>query len=119
MSQVAIESSLRELNLLVQSGRLLDAFEKFYHEDVAMQENANAPVTGKDANRQREIEFLSNVEEFRNASVEGLAVGENISFVKWTYDYTHKQWGVRNYTQVSVQTWREGKIIHEQFFYGA
>ena len=118
MNRLTIENSLIELNSLVQNGKLMDAFEKYYHEDVAMQENANEPVVGKDVNRQRELDFLSNIVEFRNASVKGLAVGEDISFVIWTYDYTHKEWGVKNYTQVSVQNWKDGKIIKEQFFYG-
>lgn len=47
-----------------------------------------------------------------------LAVNGNTSFVIWKYDYTHKEWGARNYTQVSVQHWKDGKIIKEQFFYG-
>jgi hypothetical protein len=38
--------------------------------------------------------------------------------VQWHYDYTHEHWGVRNYVQVSVQQWQNGKIIKEQFFYG-
>jgi hypothetical protein len=37
--------------------------------------------------------------------------------VIWKYDYTHKEWGTRDYTQVSVQHWKDGKIIHEQFIY--
>jgi hypothetical protein len=117
MKQV-IENSLKDLNNLVVQGKLMDAFEKYYHEDIIMQENANPPVAGKDANRKREVEFLSNIEEFRRASVNGLAVGDDISFVIWSYDYTHKEWGVKNYTQVSVQNWKDGKIIKEQFFYG-
>ena len=46
-----------------------------------------------------------------------IAVGENVSFVKWHYDYDHKDWGTRNYEQVSIQHWQDGKIIKEQFFY--
>jgi hypothetical protein len=115
--QTPIENSLQELNNLVQAGKLMDAFEKYYHDDVAMQENANAPVFGKHANRQRELEFLNNIIEFRHASVQGHAVGNDISFVVWNYDYTHKEWGIKKYTQVSVQNWKDGKIIREQFFY--
>ncbi|HEY0752108.1 MAG TPA: SnoaL-like domain-containing protein [Chitinophagaceae bacterium] len=118
MKTQSIETSLRDLNQLVIEGKPMEAFEKYYHEDVAMQENGNAPVIGKEANRKRELEFFANVQEFRNASVKGLAVGNETSFVIWSYDYTHKEWGVRNYTQVSVQNWKDGKIINEQFFYG-
>ena len=118
MTRLTIENSLKDLNGLVQEGKLMDAFEKYYHDDVTMQENAGEPVVGKDANRKREVQFLDNISEFRSASVRGLGVGDEISFVVWSYDYTHKEWGVKNYTQVSVQNWKDGKIIKEQFFYG-
>lgn len=118
MTESQIKTSLTDLNSLVLNGNLMDAFEKYYHEEIEMQENSNPPVKGKDINRKRELEFLSNVTELRNAAVSGLAVDGNTSFVIWNYDYTHKEWGVRNYTQVSVQHWKDGKIIKEQFFYG-
>jgi hypothetical protein len=117
MSKEQIERSLHELNRMVIEGKLLDAFDKYYHEDVSMQENENPPVSGKAANRERELEFLSNVVEFRNAAVQAVAAGNDLSFVVWTYDYTHKEWGTRSYTQVSFQQWQDGKIIREQFFY--
>ena len=38
--------------------------------------------------------------------------------VEWEFDFTHKDWGVRNYTQVSVQRWNnEGQIVNEKFNY--
>jgi hypothetical protein len=117
MKPNAIEESLHDLNQLVINGKLLEAFEKYYHEEISMQENSNPPVVGKEANRKRELEFLGNIVEFRNASVSGIAIGDGVSFVVWNYDYTHKEWGVKNYSQVSVQTWSDGKIIKEQFFY--
>lgn len=113
-----IQQQLGELNQLVLAGKSLEAFEKFYHNDVQMQENENAPTIGKNANRQREVEFYSNVSEFRGAEVRGVTIGDNLSSVIWHFDYTHKEWGKRTYTQVSVQTWNEGLIIKEQFFYG-
>ncbi len=118
MKSELIKESLRDLNEMVIAGNLLDAFEKYYHDDVVMQENDNFPVTGKSSNRDREIQFLNNIEEFRGASVEGIGIGDDVSFVIWNYDYTHREWGLRKYSQVSVQHWKDGKIIKEQFFYG-
>lgn len=112
-----IERNLRELNSVVLEGKALDAFEKFYHEDVAMQENERAPVVGKEANRKREMEFFGSLKGFKS-EVKGLAVNGNLSFVIWHYSYTHTEWGVKDYTQVSVQQWKDGQIIREQFFYG-
>lgn len=72
---------VHELNKFVIEGKLLEAFEKYYHDDVVMQENDNTPVRGKEANRVRELEFLNNIHELRNASVKGLASGPDLSFV--------------------------------------
>lgn len=117
MTRQEIETALLDLNQMVLSGKSMEAFEKYYHEHVAMQENNQEPTISKAANREREKHFHEDLIEFRTAEVKGLAVGDNISYVTWHYDYTHKDWGVRNYTQVSIQHWKEGKIIKEQFIY--
>ena len=113
-----IKEKIHHLNELVLTGKALDAFEMYYHEDVIMQENETTPTIGKEANRTREHQFFANIEEFRGAKVLDVAIGENVTFVKWHYDYDHKDWGTRNYEQVSVQHWHDSKIIKEQFFYG-
>jgi hypothetical protein len=117
MSRIEIEKALNDLNGLVLQGKSLEAFEKYYHSDVSMQENNLAPTIGKKANYAREIEFYGNITDFRGALIEGMGVGDDISFVVWHYDYTHKDWGIRNYSQVSVQHWKDGKIITEKFVY--
>lgn len=118
MTQTTIETKIKQLNGLILEGKAMDGFEMYYDDEVVMQENELTPTVGKDANRQRELKFFGDITEFRGANVLNIGVGENISFVTWHFDYTHKEWGVRNYTQVSVQHWKNGKIIKEQFFYG-
>jgi hypothetical protein len=117
MTRHEIEDSLKDLNNMVLEGRMMDAFEKYYHDEVIMQDNDLPPTISKEANRWRELEFLNNIADFRSAQVKGLGVGDDISFVIWEYDYTHNEWGPRHYTQVSVQRWKEGKIIDEKFIY--
>ena len=109
---------ITDLNDLVLQGKALEAFDIYYDENVIMQENENVPTVGKDANRKREEEFFSSIIEFRGAKPLKVTVGQNTTMVQWQYDYTHKDWGLRNYTQVSVQEWKDGKIVREQFFYG-
>ena len=59
-----------------------------YADDIVMQENADPPTAGKDANRQREIDFFSSVENFHGAEVRGSAAGDDISFSEWMMDVT-------------------------------
>ena len=113
-----IKEKINHLNQLILEGKALEGFDLYYDDEVVMQENENPATVGKEVNRQREIEFFGSITEFRGAKALDIAVGENISYVKWHYDYTHKDWGIRKYTQVSVQHWKDGKIVKEQFFYG-
>ncbi|HEV8286174.1 MAG TPA: SnoaL-like domain-containing protein [Chitinophagaceae bacterium] len=108
---------ISDLNDLVLEGKALEAFDKYYDDGVIMQENESAPTVGKTANRKREEEFFSCITEFRGAKPLKVTVGEDTTMVQWHYDYTHKDWGVRKYTQISVQEWKNGKIVKEQFFY--
>ena len=112
-----ITEKINHLNELVSGGKLMDAFELYYDDTVIMQENEQPPVKGKEDNRKRELEFLNNILEFRRATPMHVAIGDNVSYVTWQYDYTHKEWGIRNYTQVSIQHWNNGKIIKELFIY--
>ncbi|MEQ9425152.1 MAG: hypothetical protein RJQ09_12080 [Cyclobacteriaceae bacterium] len=63
------------------------------------------------------MEFFEALEEFRSAKPLKVTVGEGTTMVEWQYDYTHKEWGVKKYTQVSVQQWKDGQIINEKFYY--
>lgn len=107
------------INDMILQGKALEAFEEFYHDDVVMQENDNPEVLGKAANRIREEEFFDSITEFRGAQPLKVTVGEYTTMVEWHFDYTHKDWGTKNYTQVAVQDWKDGKIIKEKFYYGS
>lgn len=114
----AISEKIHELKEMFVEGKGLEAFDKFYADDVVMQENEQEPTVGKEANRNREEEFFQKVTEVRKAVPLNVAVGENCTMVEWDFDYTHEDWGIRNYRQVSVQEWKDGKIIKETFYYG-
>jgi hypothetical protein len=113
------KTQIELINKMILSGQAMDAFDRYYADDVIMQENDQPPTVGKSANRDRELTFFSSVTDFRGAQV--LSVGEagDKTYVEWFYDYTHKDWGVRRYHQMAVQTWKNGKIVHERFYYGA
>jgi len=112
------DENLRELNKMILAGEILPAFEKFYAEDIVMQENENEPTIGKEACRINEEAFVYGITEFRGAQVNNILISDGITVVEWKFDFTHSEWGDRNYTQVSVQRWNdEGQIINEKFYY--
>jgi hypothetical protein len=46
-------------------------------------------------------------------------VSEGVSVSEWFFDYTHKDFGSRTYTQLAVQRWKDGKIVEEKFYYNS
>jgi ketosteroid isomerase-like protein len=114
---MSLKELVEDLNSMILKGQILEALEKHYADDVIMQENEQPPTVGKEANREREKQFLANVVEFRGAEVKAVAVGDNVTMVEWFYDYTHKEWGKITHDQVAVQRWKDGRIIHERFYY--
>jgi ketosteroid isomerase-like protein len=107
----------RTLNDMVLSGKALEAFEQFYADDVVMQENSEEPRVGKDANRKAEEEFFASLKEFHDGKVLASAVNGDTSFSEWFMDVTFKNGYRYKLAQVSVRKWKDGKVIHERFFY--
>ena len=112
-----IKMLVDDLNSMIMNGKILEAFEKYYADDVTMQEN-NEPIrVGKDVNRKFEQEFMAGVVEFHGAKILGVAVGDNLSMVEWWMDMTHKVYGRAAKNQVAVQRWQNGQIVSERFYY--
>ncbi|MCX6593439.1 MAG: nuclear transport factor 2 family protein [Acidobacteria bacterium] len=106
-----------ELDRMVLSGQAMEAFEKFYTEDLIMQENTAPPTVGKAANREREIAFFSSIEQFHGAQVLSSGAGDNVSFAEVEMDVTFKGGPRVTLTQVAVRRWKDGQIYHERFYY--
>lgn len=110
---------ISDLNDMILQGKALEAFEKYYSDEVIMQENNDPKIIGKDANRKREEEFFAGIIEFRSAKPLHVSIGEGVTMVEWHFDYTHKEFGMKNFTQVAVQEWKKGKISKEKFYYSS
>ena len=105
------------MNQMILNGKAMEAFEQFYADDVVMQENENPATAGKAANRERELKFFDSVEAIHSGAITASAAGDDVSFCEFEMDVTFK--GAKRVTmrQVSVRRWKDGKIVHEKFYY--
>ena len=105
------------LNQMVLEGSILEAFDRFYDDNVVMQENALTPTAGKAANRAREVKFVESIEQFHGAQMLGSGTSADRSYSEWLMDVTFKG-GIRvKLEQVAARQWRNGKVIHERFYF--
>jgi ketosteroid isomerase-like protein len=116
---MSLEDNVKGYFDLLSQGKMMDAFEKYYAEDVVMQENNEEPRVGKEANRKFEIEFMSSIEEMHGSEIKNVAINAEtgVVFIQAFMDATFKGGGRMPMEEVQVQTWKDGQIVHEKFFY--
>ena len=102
---------------MILTGKALEAFERFYAEDIVMQENSDEPRVGKEANRKAEQDFFSSLASWNDGRIEESAVNGDTSFSQWFMDVTFKNGMQVKMTQVAVRRWQDGLVVHERFFY--
>jgi len=102
----------------ILKGKILQTFDAYYADGVVMSENRTEERVGKAVNREYEIQFLDNIYEFHGAKVGRVIVDGDHAAIEWSFDITFKDGNRLNMQQVAVQTWKNGKIIREDFYHG-
>lgn len=102
----------------LQQGKLLDAFDQYYHEDVVMTE-PRGTRKGKKECREYEEQFLESIKEFHNLEIRNIGSNEDdkTSFVESMMDVTFQDGTRAQMEQVAVQKWNDDHIIRERFYY--
>lgn len=116
-STVNLQERLQQLIRYIREGRIIEAMQEFYDREVQMQENAKPPTVGLQANIDREKAFLKGVKEWKGFEVKSLAVGDDVTFYEAVFEFIATNGQPVHLEQVDVAKWRNGKIVHQRFYY--
>lgn len=114
---VDLRSRIDALNRDIVAGRIIEAMHEFHDESVRMQENADEPTIGREANIDRESRFLESVKEWKGYEVKAIAVTGETSFVESVIDFIDTKDQHVHLEQISVARWKNGRIVHERSYY--
>lgn len=115
-----IKNNVEKLNALIRAGKLREAFEKYYGEDVIIQVNGSSPIKGKEENRTREMLFLQEIQELKSADINSVTFGgkdNNVSMTEWALSIKDKHGEQKTIYRVNVQHWEDDKIVHEKLYF--
>ena len=117
---MTFKEKTQDLYNMIGQGQLLEAFDKYYSEGVVMTEPTGTRE-GKAACREYEVQFLNNIQEFHNMTVDAIASDEEngVVFVETGLDVTFRDGNRVKMEQVAVQKWEGDQIVHERFYYHA
>lgn len=109
---------------LCREGKHEQITHELYAEDAVSVEapghegGALGSVKGRDAIFEKGRKFLEDVVEVHGSSCSDPIVGGNWFTLAMSIDATYKSMGRMAMAEVAVYQVRDGKIVHEQFFYG-
>ncbi len=115
---MSYKQKAEDLYKMIGEGKLLDAFDKYYAENIVMQEIGESERVGKEVNRAYEEKFLASVEGFHGMGIDAIAADEEngVVFIENWMDATLTGVGRIKMQQVCVQKW-EGDVIIKEVFY--
>jgi len=114
---ITLQDRLEDLFAYIREGRILEAINEFYAEDAIMQENTQPPTVGREANLEREKQFLNTVKEWIRFDVTAKGLGEDVTFYETVMDWVATDGTPVHVEQVVVANWQDGKITHERFYH--
>ena len=112
-------SNVTALYQMIGQGQSKEALEKFYAEDCVVIEANGEVREGKEAQRKAVQQWAENMEEFHGNGVSSITANEEtgITAVESWFDVKLKGAPRMKMEEVGVQTWKDGKIIKERFYY--
>ena len=117
---MSVLENAQQLHKMMAEGQTMEAFEKFYHEDVTITEMPNGEQrNGKNAQREAIQGWFESVQEFHGGGVDSICADEENGITTaetWT-EITFKGGGKVKMSEVAVQKWKDGQIIDEKFYY--
>jgi len=115
-----LKNNVEKLNILIREGKIKEAFERDYSDEVIIQVNGNPPIVGKDNNRSREMIFLQEIEKLNSAEINSVTFGgvdDNVSMTEWAINIENKSGENKTIYRVNVQHWKDDKIINEKLYF--
>ena len=112
----------QKLYAFIGEGKLAEAVEELYDDNVVIVEANGDTFEGKAVQQDRIVEWQNSLEGMHGGGVYAITANEEdgVTMVESWVDVTFKGApGPMKFEEVAVQTWKNGKIVRERFYYNA
>jgi ketosteroid isomerase-like protein len=116
---VILREQVEEFLQFFQTHSAVETIERWYHEDVVMQENMQQPRVGRAISLERQRRAAAAVRETHDFKIGVVLVDGDRVVIEESAEWTMVDGYRVRIEELALQTWRDGKIIHERFFYDA
>ena len=113
---MTIQESLEQMNSLISQGQIIEAVDRFFHDDIVTQEARSDLIEGKAQKRQGLVEFSNGIDAVRGITVHNNAVDGNTTYSEYTFKFDMKDGGKIDWHEVVSRKWAANKIVEERYF---
>lgn len=97
-------------------GRFVQTIDHWYDENVLVVESGAPPREGRAVHRAHAKAFVQGV-EFHGAEPSSVLIDGDRAVVEWMFDITPRGGERRRERRLSLQTWRDGRIVREDVYH--
>ncbi|MBD0333893.1 MAG: nuclear transport factor 2 family protein [Cyanobacteria bacterium Co-bin13] len=102
-----------------------ESYERFYEENVVVQENLQPPRVGRALSIERQRQMNANVQDIHEFKIGAVLVDgftedhplDGHSVIEMHIEITTMDGYRIRVEELGLQTWKEGRIVHERYFY--
>ena len=110
----SLSAALARRNILIAHGWILEAFERFYSDDVIVTWPDGTSLSGKRANRERLHQLLGGLKSFHaRVFASSIDVDKDLSSSEWILMLDQQQSGLTTVHRLTEQRWENGRIVEE------
>ncbi|MDP5121817.1 MAG: hypothetical protein NWQ46_09500 [Spirosomaceae bacterium] len=109
---------VKKLDKLIVDGKIMEAFEEYFHEDVITHSSANDRSEGKAQKREFLHGFFGNMNSTDEVKLHDTVVEDDKSFSAFTFKFTNKQNEELVWKEIIQRTWKDGLVMDEYYFEG-
>lgn len=117
---MSLRENAQDFVNLMSTGKMQDAFEKYYADNVVVIEKPNGVVRNGKAEQGKALQEWGEMQqEFHGMGIDGYTVNEdsNLVMIESWVDVTMKDGNRIKMEEVAVQKWNNDQIVEEKFYY--
>lgn len=113
-----LENAMK-LQQMIAEGKSMEALNELYHDDVVVVEGDGKVRNGKAAQIEAVKQWYGMVKEMNGGGLNSLTANEEagVTCAETWVDITMQNGHQMKMEEVAVQKWKDGKIVHERFYY--
>lgn len=97
----------------------MEAVDTYYADDITIVEGNGETFHGRETQKGRIEEWQKTIKEVHDGGLKGVAANEDTGhvFIESWMDVTAQDGNRFRFEEVAVQRWKDGKVVHERFYY--